>query len=88
MADVLLGRIGKVVDAAGCGKSRHGLDTHRVYNGLHSDLAQLHSGLLHSAGPAITDRLAQQPGVKHQPPPPQLQYRDPALDISKAQDAA
>ncbi len=53
VADVLLRGIGKVVHPGGGGEGRHGVDAHRVHDGLHGDLAQLDGGLLHGAGPAI-----------------------------------
>ncbi len=82
------GHIGKVVNAAGGGKGSHGVDTHGVHDGLHGDLAQLHGGLLHGAGPAVADGLAQQRAVKHQPAPAQLQDRDLPADIDHAEHAA
>ena len=51
------GGVGKVVDAAGRGKGGHGVDAHSVDDGLDGDLAQLDGGLLHGAGPAVTDGL-------------------------------
>ena len=88
MADVLLGHIGKVIDAACGGKGCHGVDTHGVHDGLNGDLAQLNGGLLHGAGPAVADGLFQQRGVKNEPAPAQLQHRDLPADIDQAEHAA
>ena len=88
MADVLLGHIGKVIDAACGGKGCHGVDTHGIHDGLNGDLAQLNGGLLHGAGPAVADGLFQQRGVKNEPAPAQLQHRDLPADIDQAEHAA
>ena len=88
MADVLLRGIGKVVNAGSSGKGGHGVDTHGVHDGLHRDLAQLHGGLLHGAGPAVADRFAQQLAIKHQPAPAQLQDGHLPADVQYAQQAA
>ena len=88
MGDVLLRSVGKVVDAGGSGKGGHGADAHGVHDGLHRDLAQLHGGLLHGAGPAITDCFAQQTAVKYQPAPAQLQDGHLPADVQYAQHAA
>ena len=88
MTDVLLGHIGKVIDAACGGKGCHGVDTHGVHDGLNGDLAQLNGGLLHGAGPAVADGLFQQRGVKNEPAPAQLQHRDLPADIDQAEHAA
>ena len=88
MADVLLGHIGKVIDAACSGKGCHGVDTHGVHDGLNGDLAQLNGGLLHGAGPAVADGLFQQRGVKNEPAPAQLQHRNFPADIDQAEHAA
>ena len=88
MADVLLRGVGEVVDAGGGGKSRHGVDAHGVYDGLHRNFAQLHCGLLHRAGPAVAYGLAQQLTVIHQPPFAQLQDWYLIADVHHAQQAA
>ena len=88
VADVLLGHIGKVIDAACGGKGCHGVDTHGVHDGLNGDLAQLNGGLLHGAGPAVLDGAAQQRAVKDEPAPPQLKDGNFELDIDDAEHTA
>ena len=88
MADVLLRGIGEVVNAAGGGKGGHGADAHGVHDALHRDLAHLHSGLLHGAGPAVADDLLEQLAVKHQPPPPQAEDGHFVFDVDGAEQAA
>ena len=88
MADILLRGVGEVVDAGSGGESSHSVDAHGVHDGLHGNLAQLHGGLLHGAGPAVADRFAQQGAIEHQPAAAQLQHRHLPADVHHAQHAA
>ena len=88
MGDILLRRIGEIIDPVYDCKSSCHRYAHGIYNSLYSQLSQLNGSLLHGGSPSIGNRALQQLPVKHQPFFPQPQHWYLLLYINHTKQAA